>query len=294
MPSPTSLTGPIKSPAPWLAECRAFWPHFASQKAISDLILADLILARTNNLDATVLSNIYRIAVLARALGLTIDQFLRLKRLWALDPFANPAATLEFIELTQEVAASDFSVFELDYLLAHRFTTNSGVALEDKAIVPFMQSLREGLQKISDDVRLKTEETKDAYVKSKLGLLPALSKDADQVIALSIIDGTFEGTTSERNAFIDRFFAGILDLTVAHTNLAAIPVGLSPVARQTAVDLRFDYVQPALETFRARSTEGSPRSPKGRRSFPTGQSFSRLAAGRFAAAGFDGAVAYNH
>jgi hypothetical protein len=214
-----------------------------------DLILSDLALARTNNLDATVLSNIYRIAVLAQSQGLTIDQFLRLKRLWALDPFANPAATLKFIELTQEVAASNFSVFELDYLLAHRFTANSGVPLEDKAIVPFMQSLREGLQKISDDVRLKTEETKDAYIKSKLGLLPALSKDADQVIAISIVDGTYEGATSERNAFIDRFFAGILDLTVAHTNLAAIPTGLSPVVRQTAVDLRFDYVQPALEAF---------------------------------------------
>src|SRR5205807_1477108 len=114
-----------------------------------------------------------------------IDPFLRLKRLWAQDPFATPRATLKFVELAQQVAASGFSVPELDYLLAHRFTPSSGVALEDKTIVTVIQAIREGLQKIGDDLRLKTAETREAYVKSKLGLLPALQKDADQVIALS-------------------------------------------------------------------------------------------------------------
>ena len=170
-----------------------------------------------------------------------------MKRLWAQDPFANPGATLQFVELAQQVSASNFSVLELDYLLAHRFTASSGVALEDKTIVTVIQAIRDGLQKISDDMRRKTEETNEAYVKSKLGLLPALEKDADQVIALSIIDGTWRGTPSKRNALIDAFFVNVLDLAVAKTKLAAIPDGLALADQQARVDERFNYVQPALE-----------------------------------------------
>ena len=211
------------------------------------LILADLGVLVTANLDPTVLGRIYRITVLAQAISLSIDQFLRLKRLWSQDPFANPGATLQFVELAQQVSASNFSVLELDYLLAHRFTASSGVALEDKTIVTVIQAIRDGLQKISDDMRRKTEETNEAYVKSKLGLLPALEKDADQVIALSIIDGTWRGTPSKRNALIDAFFVNVLDLAVAKTKLAAIPDGLALADQQARVDERFNYVQPALE-----------------------------------------------
>ncbi|MBW8876246.1 MAG: peptidoglycan-binding protein [Acidobacteria bacterium] len=242
-PSPGEITGTIADKVPGILAA------FRIKEPDLDLILADLGLAKTNNLDATVLSRIYRIAVLAQALSLTVDQFLRLKRLWAQDPFANPDATRKLVELARQVAASDFSVLELDYLLAHRFTPSSGVALEDKTIVTVLQALREGLQKIGDDLRLKTEETKAAYVKSKLGLLPALKKDADQVIALSLVDGTWQGTAANRNALIDTFFAGVLDLAVAKVNLAAIPGGLSPADHQVEVDKRFDYVQPALEAF---------------------------------------------
>ena len=242
-PSPDQITGTIGDKVPGILAA------FRIKEIDLNLILADLALVTTGTLDATVLSNIYRVTVLAHALGLNIDQFLRLKRLWAQDPFAKPGATRKFVELAEQIAASDFSVLELDYLLAHQFTPNSGVAIEDKTIVSLLQSIREGLQKISDDLSLKTEETKEAYVKSKLGLLPALSKDSDQVIALSIINGTWQGATLERNTLIHAFFANVLDLTVATTELAAIPSGLFPAAQQTEVDKRFDYVQPALKIF---------------------------------------------
>lgn len=213
------------------------------------LILTDLTLATTDNLDWAVLSRIYRIPVVAKALGLSVDNFLRLKRLWVQDPFANPRATLLFVEFAEKVADSGFSVLELDYLLAHRFTPNSGVALEDKAITTVLQTIREGLQKINDDLRLKTEETPEAYVKSKSGLLPALVKDADQVKALAIIDGTWEGATADRNKLIDDYFINVLDLATAKTKLAAIPAGLSPADHKVEVDKRFSFVQPALEAF---------------------------------------------
>jgi hypothetical protein len=241
--SPDQITGTIADHVPGILAA------FRIKEADLDLILADLGLTVTATLDVTALSAIYRITVLAQVLRLRVDPFLRLKRLWAQDPFADPAATHRFVELAQHVAASNFSVLELDYLLAHRFTARSGVALEDKTIITIIQAIRAGLQEISDDLRLKTEETNHAYVKSKLGLLPALGKDADQVIALSIIDGTWQGLPADRNVLIDTFFTGVLDPAIARVNLAAIPGGLSPAAQQDEVDKRFNYVQPALEGF---------------------------------------------
>jgi hypothetical protein len=246
-PTPGQITGTIETHVPGILAA------FRIKELDLTLILTDLGLATANNLDVTILSRIYRITALAKTIGLTIDAFLRLKRLWAQDPFANPAATRKFITLAKKIAASGFSVAELDYLLAHRFPAGSGVAIEDKTIAAVARAIREGLQKISDDIRLKTEETKEAYVKSKLGLLPALGKDSDQTLALSIIDGAFQGTPAERNTLIDAFFADVLDLVVAKTKLGPLPGGLSAAALQAEVDKRFDYVQPELELFLLRT-----------------------------------------
>ena len=245
--SPDQVTGTIADRVPGILAA------FRIKEADLNLVLADLGFTPTGSLDASVLSRIHRIAVLAPALDLTVDAFLSLKRLWAQDPFATPQATQAFVDLARRVSASEFSVAELDYLLAHRFTPTSGVALEDKAIVAVLQALRDGLQRISDDVRLKTAESKADYVKARLGVLPTLADDADQAVALAIIDGTWQGTAAERDAFIDAFFADVLDTAVAKVKLAALPGGLSPADRDVEVAKRFDYVQPELEEFLLRT-----------------------------------------
>jgi len=241
--SPDKINGPIADKVSGLLAA------FRIKEADLNLILTDLSLVTTDTLDWAVLSRIYRISVLSKALNLSVDSFLRLKRLWAQDPFANPANTRLFVKLAVKVSDSEFSVLELDYLLAHRFTPNSGVALEDKAIMVVLQTIREGLQKISDEFILKTEESLGAYVKSKLGLLPTLVKDTDQVKALAIVDGTWEGTQTERDNLIDSYLINVLDLAIAKTKLAAIPTGLSPADRQAEIDKRYSYIQPELEKF---------------------------------------------
>ncbi|MGW0231443.1 Tc toxin subunit A-related protein [Actinopolymorpha singaporensis] len=238
---PAELTGTVADFVPGLLAA------FRIREEDLALVLADLGLALTSPLTLEVLSKLHRIVVLAGACELKVDGFLRLKRLWGQDPFASPAATRAFLELADTVGASGFTVVELDYLLAHRFTANSGVALEDKAIVTVLQVLRDGLQRISDDVRRKDEETAQAYVTSKIGLAPALRKDADQTAALALIDGTWVGTPTAHDALIDTLFAGLLDLPTAKAKLAPLPAGLSPADKQTAVDARFAYVAPVLE-----------------------------------------------
>ena len=236
-PEPNQPMDKIKDKVP------AILAAFRIDEADLTLILTDI---GSSNLDAAldinILSKIHRVTVLARALNLGIEPFLQLKHLWNQDPFANPQATRKFVKLADQIAASNFSVLELDYLLTYSPMPKSGMGLDDKTIVGFLQALREGLQKISDDLRLKDAETASNYIKSKLGLLPGLEKDTDQATALLIINDTWQGTTDKRNAFFDRSFAAWTNIAETKTKLAAIPTGLP-------IEERFKYVQSALQSF---------------------------------------------
>jgi hypothetical protein len=219
-----------------------------------DLILADQSLDRTAPLTATVLNTLHRITVLARGLGLTIRDFTRLARIWGSDPFTSPARAVVFAELVEEVTSSTFSVAELDYLLTHHFTVNSGVALEDRTVLAFLRQLRQGLAEIADRLRQQNDETDAGYVGAKLGLVPTLAADADLVTALAVIDGSWTGTVTERNTLIDRYF-GVLfdDLPAAHAALAELPAGETPAQRQVRIDARFAFAAPRLQAFLLRT-----------------------------------------
>src|SRR5207248_4475720 len=122
-------------------------------------ILADQSLDPNGTLDVATLNRLHRFSALARGLGMHITEFLRLIRISGVDPFASPSAAVGFVELADYVAASPFSVFELDYLLTNHFTVNSGVALEDRSTVTFLTQLRQGLAEINDRLRHKADQS---------------------------------------------------------------------------------------------------------------------------------------
>jgi hypothetical protein len=241
--NPALIAGTIDSQIPGiLAACRIKESDF-------DLILKDLGLARTDALNWQILSQIFRMALLAKAIGLSVDHFVRLKRLSAPNPFATPADTLQFLEFADKVANSGITASELDFILTSEVAQGSSLPLSDKSVVTMLQGLRDGLKKIEDDIKKKPEETEESYIKSKMGLLASLSKDEEQIAAYSIIDDTWPGTPAERNTFIDNYFEGIFDLTDAKIKLAALPDGGLPL-----VDRLF-YFQAHLEIYLLRTQE---------------------------------------
>ena len=248
--SPDQISGSIEGDAsatpPLADKIPGILAAFRIKELDLNLILDELSITPASILDWSVLSQIYRISLITKALGLSTDEFIRLKRLTGADPFSDAKATLDFIEFSETVATSGFSVAELDYLLTHQYAANSGIALEDKSIVAHITALREGLQKVTDDLSLNSEETQDAYIKSKLGLLPNLSKDAEQLKALAIIEGTWvDSITETRDVLIDKYFVDVLDLGVAKINLAALP----PSGTGMALEERYSYFQPALQAY---------------------------------------------
>jgi len=235
--SPTHIAGTVEAQIPGILAA------FRLKESDLDMILQDLGLLRTDALNWQVLSEIYRNSLLAKAMGLSTDHFVRLKRLSTLDPFASPANTIKLLELSDKISDSGITIAELDFLLTSKVAIGSNLPLSDKAITTMLQALRDGLKKIEEDVKKKPEETEDVYIKGKLGLLPKLAKDNEQVAAYSIVDDTWTGTAVERNTFIDGYFVGFLDLTDAKNKLAAVSDG-----GLNKVD-RFIYFQTHLENY---------------------------------------------
>ncbi|WBQ08340.1 neuraminidase-like domain-containing protein [Kribbella sp. CA-293567] len=163
--SPELLTGPISARVPGLLAAFRIKEHDLTR------ILAHLTPA--DPLDPQVLAGLYRITVLARSAGLAVEDLLTLIRLSGQDPYADPAATLAFLDLARQLAGSGFSPRELDYLLTDRRSGAGGIALEDKAIGATLKALREGLQRIADDTHGKPGDAAE-FVQEKVAQSLAL------------------------------------------------------------------------------------------------------------------------
>ena len=103
------------------------------------------------------LSHFYRAVTCAKALKLSIGDFLSVKKLIGIDPFPDPfdpqhlETTFQFVHKVQKIQDSDFSVSELDYLLRHVYRKSEGIAPMDDEIALVLGAIREGLQKIAEE-----------------------------------------------------------------------------------------------------------------------------------------------
>ncbi|WP_106395305.1 Tc toxin subunit A-related protein [Enhygromyxa salina] len=150
-----------------------------------------------------------RCVVFARALRLSIAQFVCLVNLTGLDPFADPSASLAFVDQLDAIRQSGFSVDELDWLLRHEF---SGLdPLDEATIGRSLAELAKGLATIEDEAARLEDPDGQALAAN----LAALLEPADVSATLELVDRSTALTPAERDAFIDASFAGILDVEAA-------------------------------------------------------------------------------
>ncbi|MGH8542927.1 MAG: neuraminidase-like domain-containing protein, partial [Gammaproteobacteria bacterium] len=153
------------------------------------------------------LSALYRSVSLARALKLSIDDFIRIRRLVSTDPFdpADPSKAGLFVRNVEKIRASGFSVPELDYSLRHEFPLPSPVAPTETEAGRVLEDIRNGLQKIEEEQTFSPESTDrlDELLQAKLALL-----NRDQTI-------------------IEQLIATFNDAIVYTAPLATLPVGFT-------------------------------------------------------------------
>jgi receptor-binding and translocation channel-forming TcA subunit of Tc toxin/ABC toxin-like protein/neuraminidase-like protein/putative peptidoglycan binding protein/virulence plasmid A protein len=138
------------------------------------------------------LSSLHRHATLAKALRLSVQDYLKALKLISANPFASTIETVMFVEQAGKVRASGFSMPELDYLLRHEFTQSSGIAPNEEAMAVVLAEIRNGLQKIAaentfsenpDDPNGVTTDPKGDVTRQKLALLRWDSALVEQVAA---------------------------------------------------------------------------------------------------------------
>ena len=102
------------------------------------------------------LSAVFRVASLARTLGLSIEHYLRLKAVIGRDPF-NPTtsgltieqriiAVLAFVDDVECIHQSGFSLEEMEYILRHKTRVGTPFALLEQEHAQFLAELRLALQ----------------------------------------------------------------------------------------------------------------------------------------------------
>ena len=115
-------------------------------------------------------SRIYRYSFLAKALKLSIQEFIVLKTMSGMDPFneledVHPS-TLKFIELVLLVKQSGFKINTLNYFLQHEDATGKASPSRD-SILSLAKTLKDGMVGIEQEYKVEDDPTGE-IAKSKM------------------------------------------------------------------------------------------------------------------------------
>jgi hypothetical protein len=196
------------------------------------------------------LSEIYRVITLARTIGSSLAELLRVLPLTSTGTLAaalaNPAATLAFIEEVKQSRLSGFSADALVYVLTTA-TTTTGIT--DEQITDLvLPAVRAAIQQTHDEI-FTSADPPLAILQRELAQVPPLTDPALLATAVSIVDDTFTGNVAARDAFIAANFGTFIDAVTAETELAPLPAGLTHAQRQAAVNQRAGELLTPLATY---------------------------------------------
>lgn len=180
-------------------------------------------------LDLQNLTTVFRYAVLADALRISVRELVIAIEIAGIDPFTGPVATLAFLAAFDQARGSGFVLYELHYLLHHGSALDSGIAVTDATIAGWVDDLRKALvrlgtgreelvvQKVSDLLPLPPELTRQ--------LLPMTLPNATTTIAALFGDPRLTQRASDGSFVVpsDRAgFAGIFDTFVVLGKLRTV------------------------------------------------------------------------
>ena len=136
--------------------------HTPSILAAMNISAADLDalqasgIAQDDNLTLANLSNLYRHALLAECLELSVPDLLLLKS-FSVDPFSSTATTVSFADLVAKIRQSGLDIGDLGYLLFHLSGDTATLAPPLGATVELIAEIRRRLKVIRDDTALRPD-----------------------------------------------------------------------------------------------------------------------------------------
>ena len=167
--------------------------------------LAALAAKTDGKLTLANLSLIYRHAVLARQLGLSVPDLLTLLDLTGLNPFLAAVSqnALRFIEVVNAVQSSGFIVPQLDYMIRHRANPPAPFVPLDSSIGEVLTGLRTDLAKVVAATDAAAQKQQRSAVIDRISAASDLPAD----VTAALVAGTagFSGVKHTGKTALQRF-----------------------------------------------------------------------------------------
>lgn len=171
------------------------------------------------------LKELYRNALLARKLGYSVLDFLKVRKLLSgVNPFANPLSTIRFMRKVETIKTSGFSLEEINYLLSHRYEEKTGVAPTDEVISDFFSQLFASLRAIETSGQEERKNTIAQKFSETLGISSTASRLLLHDYLQSISDETLPFIPIEEQFLADIFSLTPIEIQPQFTrNAGALP-----------------------------------------------------------------------
>lgn len=158
---------------------------FKIKKADLDLIFEIAKINSSNDkLTIEVISNIYRHVLLAKAVKLSVKDFVKVLQLSAVSPWGNVFSVLSFIELADKCKQSGLNIPQLAYIYLHETDAKNSYLPSQDDVLRIAQNIRQGLLKIIDDTSIKDEVVNEEFLKVHLGVLFNEQQAGDILVTL--------------------------------------------------------------------------------------------------------------
>jgi len=198
---------------------------------LNSAALSSMLAKTDGKLNLANLSLIYRHAVLARQIGVTVQNLLTAIDLTGIDPFRADSAqdTLQFVAVVKAMLASGFSIPQLDYLLRNQFNPASSFAPPDSTLAQVLMETRSNLLNVDAPSDAEKQSLRESAVIDRLAA--ALELPAD-VTASLLIRVTHEGVI-----VLDKFvrLSEITDAELTRANAGAQFESLEKLVKIAAV-----------------------------------------------------------
>ncbi len=204
----------------------ALYDHLPAVRAalsLSQNEAENLVMTTNGELTLTTLSLMYRSIKLARILKIDIGNAAYLAGGVFADAFTSITATSNFVKRAGDLAQSGMQVTELQYVLTQTLTS---AARSEAQLAEIIQSVRTTLQQVEDDI-FNSSDSPLALLQRQLASLPSLRDGQTLAMAMAIVDGSFTGSSSDRNAFIATHFGIFMGVASAQAALT-LPLSSPP------------------------------------------------------------------
>ncbi|MEA2163477.1 MAG: hypothetical protein QOK37_1604 [Thermoanaerobaculia bacterium] len=199
------------------------------------------------------LSLLHRHAILARQIGLSVEDLLTAIDLTGIDPFLADRTqdTLRFVDVVTAIGKSELDLPQLDYLVRHRFNRASAFVPAESILAQTLTDLRAELLRIKAESDLKEKHLRETVAEDDLpAALAALTGEQNKLrksAAIDRVSGALAIPADVTGDLLQRVSHGSESALQRFLALSGIPDDALPLSRNVNAGHQFESLEKLLK-----------------------------------------------